>query len=202
MESREIQLADLEIRQATQADSVQIAMLCLSASNGIAEAIWSRIEMPGSSLIDVGAYLCAREGDDVIFSFINCMMAEYRGEMVGMFHSYPMHPGDKQETKISDPVYRQFFEIPEFDGLFVSIIAVYPQFHGNSIGSCLLERAKQKARDLGLSRIGIFCFEENKSSMEALKKWGFVEREHRPIIPHPMLHYRIGDAVLLFMELP
>ncbi len=44
----------ITIRQAAQEDCARIARLFMMASDGIAEYIWSRVEAPGLSLLEIG----------------------------------------------------------------------------------------------------------------------------------------------------
>lgn len=81
-----IRTASCEIRRARKADAGEIAKLFLISSDGLAAYIWSRLQVPGMSLHEVGAARYARE--QTVFSYENCMMAERGGEIAGMIHCH------------------------------------------------------------------------------------------------------------------
>ena len=66
---------EIALRPARRDDAPAIAGLFLIASDGLARYIWSRIDMPGKTLEEIGAVRYAREG--VAFSYQNCLVAEH-----------------------------------------------------------------------------------------------------------------------------
>lgn len=175
---------------------MRIARLFMIASDGLAEYIWSRIEAPGESLLEIGARRYAREG--VAFSYRNCLVAEIDGSVVGMLHSYPMQEPDPQaQSGPSDPVLAPYAELEDYGSLYISALAMFHEYRGFGIGTRLLHEARRRARELGLERLSLICFEQNFGAMRLYKRLGFRELRRRPIVPHPFLHYREGDAVLL-----
>ena len=186
-----------EIRNARKADAGDIARLFLISSDGLATYIWNKLQTPGMSLHDVGAARYARE--NTAFSYENCLMAERNGEIAGMVHSFPMHvtPGDAPE---SDPVLRSYMELELDASLYVSGIAVYETYRGMGIGTDLMRFAFARAQELGLAKISLICFERNDGAMRLYRQLGFSEIDRRAIVPHPTLHYRDGDAILMARE--
>ncbi len=180
------------LRPATREDSAAIAELFLISSDGLAAYIWSGLEAPGRSLIDVGAERYARE--DVAFSYQNCLIAEVDGEIAGMAHCFEMPESEGEET---DPVLRPYAELEDAGSLYISGIAVRPEHRGAGIGTRLLEAAHERARMLGLPRVSLICFERNTGAMRLYLRHGYTEADRRALVPHPTLHYTEGDAVLL-----
>ena len=86
----------ITIRQATPEDCARISRLFMIASDGIAEYIWSRVEAPGLSLLEIGERRYARRG--TAFSYQNCLVAEKDGAVVGMVHSFPMREPAARNT--------------------------------------------------------------------------------------------------------
>ena len=74
------------IRKARRDDAREIATLFDIASDGLATYIWSKLQGPGQSLLDVGEARYARE--NTTFSYQNCMIAERESEIAGMMHCY------------------------------------------------------------------------------------------------------------------
>ncbi len=56
-------MSDAVIRPARREESAEIAKLFLISSDGLAAYIWSQIERPGLSLIEIGAERYTREVD-------------------------------------------------------------------------------------------------------------------------------------------
>ena len=154
------------------------------------------MEAPGRSLIEIGAQRYARE--DALFSYRPCLIAEIAGEIAGMVHCFEMPESDAEET---DPVLRPHAELEDAASLYISGIAVHPHHRNAGIGTRLLDAAHQRARDLGLPRISLICFEHNSGAMRLYQRHGYVETDRRALVPHPTLHYKDGDAVLLVRQL-
>ena len=186
----------ITLRQAVREDCARIARLFMMASDGIAEYIWSRVDAPGLSLLEIGERRYAREG--TAFSYQNCVVAEKDGAVVGMLHSYPMQVQDCAEPRgESDPVLAPYAELEDYGSLYISALAVFHEYRNLGLGTRLLDEARRRARGLGLARTSLICFEKNARALRLYKRLGYYELGRRPIVPHPFLHYREGDAILL-----
>ncbi len=182
------------IRPATRDDCADIARLFLISSDGLAAYIWSKMQTPDLSLEEVGARRYARKG--VAFSYENCLIAADGGAVLGMLHSYPMERTTDPQPE-TDPVLRPASELEDYGSLYISGIALYPGHRGKGLGTRLLEAAAFRAKQLGLPRLSLICFDANTRAMALYRRHGFAETDRRPIVPHPTLKYRKGDAVLL-----
>ena len=190
-------MSETTIRRARRKDCADIAALFLISSDGLAAYIWGQMDMPGLSLQQIGEQRYAREG--VAFSYENCLVAEREGKVVGMLHCFPMEPrtdGDEE----TDPVLKPYAALEEPDSLYISAIALYPDYRSLGIGTRLLQAARVRARSLGLSRLSLICFDANEGAMRLYRRHSYRESDRRPIVPHPSLHYSEGDAVLLLRE--
>jgi len=182
------------IRPALQEEAGEIARLFLISSDGLAAYIWSKMEMPGLSLEEIGAARYARTG--TAFSFENCLVAVRGHKIAGMVHAFPME-ADTSGAGETDPVLRPYAELEDPGSLYISGLAVHDHYRGQGIGSELVERVCALARLSGLPRISLICFERNEAAFQFYRKRGFQEVARRPVVPHPTLHYRDGDAVLM-----
>jgi ribosomal protein S18 acetylase RimI-like enzyme len=183
-----------KIRNAAKSDAREIAKLFLIASDGLAEYIWSQLQSPGMDLLDVGEARYARE--NTIFSYENCMMAEREGQIAGMLHCHP-ETGPPEEVRISDPALQPYLELELNGSLYISGIAVHEPHRGLGIGTDLMRWAFAHAGELRLSKVSLICFERNGAALRLYHRLGFSEVDRRAIVPHPMLHYRDGDAILM-----
>ncbi len=186
------------LRPAVKADSEAIAKLFLISSDGLAAYIWSRLADSGEDLATVGARRYAREG--VAFSYQNCVIAECEGDVAGMLHAFPMEE-DPDAAPEADPVLRPYSELEDYGSLYVSGVALFPNYRGRGIGTLLMGAAAERASGLGLPRVSLICFEQNTAAMRLYRSLGYEEIDRRPIVPHPTLHYANGDAVLLARRL-
>ena len=188
------------LRQATRDDCQRIARLYMIASDGVAEYIWSRIHAPELSLLEIGTQRYARENTD--FSYRNCTVAEKDGAVVGMMLGFEMREPPPEgrgaePAREVDPVLEPYTHLEDYGSLYISALAVFNEHRGLGIGTRLLQEARRRARAMGFDRLSLICFEQNFGAMRLYRRLGFVEIKRRPIVPHPFLHYREGDAILL-----
>jgi ribosomal protein S18 acetylase RimI-like enzyme len=182
------------IRRARKDDAREIAKLFDIASDGLATYIWSKLQAPGEDILDVGEARYARE--NAIFSYQNCIMAERNREIAGMMHCY-VESGPPDEARDSDPVLKPYLELELYGSLYISSIAIHENHRGLGIGTELLHWAFTLARKLGAGKVSLICFERNEGAMRLYTRLGFREVDRRAIVPHPSLHYRDGDALLM-----
>ena len=187
-------MTDVTIRPARRDDSRTIAELFLISSDGLAAYIWSKVAEPGETTLDAGARRYARDG--VAFSYQHCVLADLGGTVAGMAHSFPMDADPAAEPEM-DPVLRPYAELEDDGSLYLSGIALFPEHRGRGIGTRLMASVDDRARALGRSRLSLICFERNQGAMRWYRRLGFEELARRPLVPHPLLHYADGDAVLL-----
>jgi ribosomal protein S18 acetylase RimI-like enzyme len=187
-------MTDVIIRPARRADSRTIAELFLISSDGLAEYIWGKVAEPGETPLDAGARRYARDG--VAFSYQNCILAEVEGAVVGMAHCFPMDADLAAEPE-TDPVLRPYAELEDYDSLYLSGIAVIAARRGHGIGGRLMAAVDERARELSRPRVSLICFERNEPAVRWYRRLGFEELARRALVPHPLLHYADGDAVLL-----
>ncbi len=189
-----MQSADFSIRAARADDAGEIARLFLISSDGLASYIWSRLARPGETIAETGAARYARSG--VAFSYQNCLLAVSGGAVVGMAHAFPMPPRAPGETE-DDPVLAPYSELEDPGSLYLSGLAVDAALRGGGIGAALMDRVEALAAASGCPRVSLICFERNERAMAFYRRRGYGEIDRRPVVPHPSLHYRDGDAVLL-----
>ena len=186
----------ITIRQAVREDCARIARLFMMASDGIAEYVWSRVDAPGLSLLEIGERRYAREG--TAFSYQNCLVAEKEGAVIGMLHAYPMQAQDAGDRAApTDPVLAPYAELEDYGSLYISALAIFHEYRNLGIGTRLLDEARRRARALGLARTSLICFEKNAKALRLYQRLGYRELRRRAIVPHPFLHYREGSAILL-----
>ena len=130
------------------------------------------------------------------FSYQNCVLAEVDGTVVGMAHSFPMDADPAAEPQ-TDPVLRPYAELEDYGSLYLSGIALFTEHRRRGIGTKLMASVDDRARALGRPRVSLICFERNEGAMRLYRRLNFEELARRAVVPHPLLHYSDGDAVLL-----
>lgn len=188
---------DIDIRWARREDAGAIARLFFVSSDGLAAYIWSRMNMPGLSLEEIGAARYSRKG--TAFSYENALVAVAQGEVVAMVHAFEME-SDPNAPREDDPVLRPYAELSDPGSLYVCGLAVDTRHRGRGIGSELMDCANNLALAKALPRISLICFERNEQALVFYRRRGFREVARRPIVAHSTLFHRDGDALLLVRE--
>lgn len=184
----------LDIRWARQEEVGAIARLFLISSDGLAAYIWRRVGPADQRPEAIGAARYARR--DTAFSYENCLVALRDGAIVGMAHAFAM-TGDGSAPTEPDPVLRPYAELEDPGSLYLSGLAVEAPHRGRGIGGELMDCVEGLAFAKALPRVSLICFERNERALAFYRRRGFREIARRPLVPHPSLHYRDGDALLL-----
>jgi len=185
------------LRPARPGDCRRIAELFRISSDGVADYIWSTLQAdyPGASLIEIGARRYARE--NTAFSYQNCLVAERDGAVIAMLHAYLIAPSDGPGADADvDPVLRPYAELEAPGSLYISGIAVAPEWRGRDLGTRLLAAARERAQRLGCRALSLICFAQNTGARRLYEREGFTVVERRDIVPHPMIH-GTGEALLM-----
>lgn len=186
------------IRPARAEDAAAIARLFLISSDGLAAYIWGLLAEPGEALEAVGRRRYARTG--VPFSYENALVVEQEDAVIGMAHAYPIGVADAP-TDEPDPVLRPYAELEEPGSLYLAGLAIEAPYRGRGIGSALMDATEARAAAMGCDRVSTICFEMNAQAYRLYAGREYQPRDRRPLVPHPTLRYRRGDAVLLVKTL-
>jgi ribosomal protein S18 acetylase RimI-like enzyme len=192
---RAITVRIARLRPAGKDDCGRIADLFRMASGGVSDYVWLQMApcYPGAPLLEIGARRFEREGEP--FSWQNCTVAEYGGEVIGMYHAFAMGARAKGEVE-HDPVLRPYAELELPGSLYVAGLAVAPEFRNQGLGSRLLGAARREARARGIGGLSLLCFEQNEAARRLYERSGFRVLDRRKVVPHPLIHHR-GDVLLM-----
>ena len=182
------------LRPARIGDCRRIAELFRISSDGIADYIWSRLqdEHPGQAPIEIGTQRYARE--NTAFSYQNCVVAEHDGAVVALLHAFVI-AASEGDAEV-DPVLRPYAELEAPGSLYISALAVLPEWRGQGLGTRLLAAARERARALGCPALSLICFAENGAARRLYRRHGFRVVDRRAVVPHPMIH-ATGEALLM-----
>ncbi len=121
-------------------------------------------------------------------------MAMVNGDHAGMLSAFPMHV-DPDYTE-EDPYLRPYSELEHDNSFYICGMAVFENYRNQGIGTHLLEKATELARDKGYDTLSLICFEQNQDALRLYQKFGYTVSDSRPVVPHPMFHHQ-GRALLM-----
>ena len=188
---------DVVLRPATPDDCRRIAELFRVSSDGVADYIWSQLqpEHPGASLVEIGTRRYQRE--NTAFSYQNCLVAEHRGEVIGMMHAFAIEPhAGAAPVREVDPVLRPYAELEQPGSLYISSLAVVPRHRRQGLGRRFLAAARERARRLGCPALSLICLDQNEGAKRLYEREGFTTIDRRDVVPHPLIH-ATGTALLM-----
>lgn len=188
----------IRFRKANIADCSHIVSLYSMASDGIANYVWSTMAGPGENPEEVGLRPYQRE--NILYSYLNCIIAETNNQVIGMMLSYPMHIGSDPDFDAYDPVLLPYARLEEDNSYYISAMAVYPDYCSMGIGKQFLAMAEKNAKQQGYNKLSLIVVEENKLALNLYKKKGYKEVMREGIVPHPLIHCQ-GDALLMVKNL-
>lgn len=186
-------------RPAEKGESRTIARLYSMSSDGVSDYIWTTLAKPGEDILDVGERRYSDES--LLFSYKNCIVAEYHGEIIGMLVAFPMYlPDGPNAANEPDPVLVPYARLEKDSSYYIMGVAVLPENRGKGVGTKFLELAAEKAREHGLSQLSLIVFEQNEGAKRLYERHGFYEIAREEVVPHELIHYT-GYALLMVKDI-
>jgi ribosomal protein S18 acetylase RimI-like enzyme len=184
------------LRWATKQDARALAELSDYAGHGITDYLWSRSAEEGQPPIEVGIERILRE--EANFSYRNAVVAEVDGRVAAALLAYrlPEH-SDVNLDELPD-LLRPLEELEQkVPGTFyINILAAYPEYRGQGLGTSLLEAAHTLASEAGCDELSLEVFEQNEGAVRLYECNGFREIARLPAVPHPIYPFD-SDVVLM-----
>ena len=173
---------DFRIRDATSSDAGPLAQLVNFAGEGLPLYLWEGMAGPGETGWNVGRSRAARgEGS---FSFRNAVVADAGGKVAACLIGYAIP--DEPEP-IADDMPPMFVPLQELENLapgtwYVNVLAAFPEFRGQGLGTRLLGVAEETARDAGCRGLSIIVADANTGARRLYKRCGYTEQATRPMV--------------------
>jgi ribosomal protein S18 acetylase RimI-like enzyme len=190
--------ANARFRPARESDVLDLACLIDCASRGLALWFWSTLRAPGQSSIEVGRHRI-RTLTASPLHYGTFTVAEIDGAVAGALTGrlIPL-PYQRGDTADLPDVYRPLLELEAVavGSWYLNVVAVYPEFRGQGVGSALLSKAEAIARLADAPQISLIVEEANAGALKLYLHAGFREWMRRPFIPFPGSTDQ-GDWVLL-----
>ena len=185
-------------RAAVRGDCRRIAELVRIASDGVTDYVWSTLapEYPGLALIEIGAIRYS--GEESIFSYKNCVVAERDGEVIGLLLGFPIEVEQEASDGPVDPVLEPY-SLEISGSFYICGLAVLPEFRGQGLGGRMLDIAREQARKRALDTLSLLVFEQNRGALRLYEREGFEVVDRARVVPHELIHYT-GDVLLMAAE--
>ena len=190
--------ANVRFRQARESDALDLACLIDCASRGLALWLWGTLRAAGQSSIEVGRHRI-RTLTASPLHYATFTVAEIDGAIAGALtgRSIPLLYERGDAADLPD-VYAPLLELEAVaaGSWYLNVVAVYPEFRGQGLGSALLSKAEEIARLADAPQISLIVEEVNAGALKLYLKFGFREWMRRPYIPFPGSTDQ-GDWILL-----
>jgi ribosomal protein S18 acetylase RimI-like enzyme len=181
-------MAAVTIRPAAPSDATHLACFVDMASGGMALRLWESVRGPHQTLFEVGRSRALRE--DGAFSYRNAAIAEAGGAVAGGLVGYVIArdhdgsrraPGPGEAAKLPSMV-RPLVELEALvpGHWYVNILATYPEYRGQGIGTALLSHAEGRARAAGSSEMALIVASGEEPAQRLYAAVGYRERARRP----------------------
>lgn len=186
-------------RLATPDYAEQIANIVIKTSKGVVDHLFDKL-IPGVSTTTIlSAAFMKGEGpyhtDNVILSEKDETVTSLLFAYPSAEHKVPLLMESLLPKKRLDPV-RPILERTVPDSLFINTLWLAEHLRGKSMGDALLAEAAALCRQLGFSRISLFCWNDNEYAMHFYARHGFELTEHIPQEQLPLDNHALGGSLL------
>lgn len=171
------------LRDASRDDCADLARLIDLAGGGLPHYLWEQMAATGEDPWEIGRQRAARDTGG--FSYRNSVVAEVGGKVVGALVGYPVP--DEPEAIDVDSTPPMFVPLRELENRapgtwYVNSVAVFPKARGLGVGSQLMQRAREIAKDLGLRGLSLIVSDANRGARRLYEHLGYEEVATRPMV--------------------
>jgi ribosomal protein S18 acetylase RimI-like enzyme len=186
------------LRLATEQDAKELAELVNFAGEGMPLHIWQGLAEEGQNPWEIGQARQAekaRQGQIIVVDFGKGAVASLTGYSVG--------PAPEPIGNDVPDLFRPLLELENeaLDSWYVNVLACYPEYRGQGIGSRLLDVAERIARDEGLRRMSVVVADNNTGARRLYERQGYEGLSRRPCLRGDWAT-DTEDWVLLMKSLP
>ena len=175
--------SSIELRPAIRKDARALAELINFAGYGLPLYLWTELAEPGEDAWELGRSRALREEGG--FSYRNSVIAELGGEVAGCLIGYALAK-EPTRTDLSSvpPLFVPLEELEELapNTWYINVVAAYPEFRGQGVGSRLLERAEQAARETDRPALSLIVADTNVGARRLYASKGYRQIATRPLV--------------------
>ena len=167
-------------RLAARADAAALAELANFAGEGLPLYLWERIKTPGETGWELGRQRAERETG--AFSYRNAVVAEIGGKCAACLIGYSQP--DEPEPIDYAAMPPMFVPLQELENLapgswYVNVLAAYPEYRGQGLGTQLLAIAEDLARQNRKSGLSVIVSDSNHGARRLYLRCGYREAGER-----------------------
>jgi ribosomal protein S18 acetylase RimI-like enzyme len=170
-------------RLAEAKDAPALAELVNFAGEGLPLYLWDRLKQPGQTAWDVGLERARREKSG--FSYRNAVVAWIDGKCAACLIGYPQpeHP-EPIDYAAMPPIFVPLQELENLaaNSWYVNVLAAYPDFRGQGLGTKLLAIADELADATGKSGLSLIMSDANEGARRLYERRGYREAGARPMV--------------------
>ena len=171
------------LRDADTGDCADLAQLIDLAGEGLPRYLWEQMAATGEDPWEIGRQRAARDSGG--FSYRNSVVAEVDGVVVGALVGYPV--ADEPEPVDVDNTPPMFVPLRELENRapgtwYVNSVAVFEEARGLGVGSRLMKRAEEIAKDLGLRGLSLIVSDANHGARRLYERLGYEEIATQPMV--------------------
>lgn len=167
------------LRLANESDAKQLADLVNYAGEGLPHYVWTGLAADGEDPWAVGRARQAekaREGQVVVVDFGRGAVASLTGYKIG---SEPVAIGEDFPA-LFRPL--QELENKALESWYVNVLACYPDYRAQGLGSRLLDLADEIARAESLHRMSVIVASNNHGARRLYERKGYEELATAPCV--------------------
>lgn len=171
----------MTIRKASALDAEHLTRFINMAADDLPLHFWKRSVGPEGDPWAYGRERAARDSGN--FSYVNAWLAEAEGEVAACLIGYPA-----DEPAPIDPDTPQIFvPLLELEALapgawYLNVLATYAPHRGKGLGSALLAKAEEIARDAGHQTISLIAEDTHQDALRLYRSKGYQETARRPVV--------------------
>lgn len=169
------------IREARATDAEDLVRFINMAADDLPLHFWKRSVGPDGDPWAFGRERAAREVGN--FSFRNAWLAEVDGAVAACLLGYP---AETDPAPIAPDTPEIFVPLLELEALapgswYLNVLATYDAYRGKGLGSALLTRAEQVARDAELPSVSLIAADTHRDALRLYRAKGYAEVARRPV---------------------
>lgn len=182
-------------------DAAALAVLVDIAGEGMPAHMWSGLKAPGQSLLEFGRERARRQEGG--FSYRHAVIAEIGGEVAACLVGYRLDDpydlsGLDEMPEIVRPLVRLEAKAP--GSWYVNVLATFPEFQGQGIGTQLLGVAESLAKESAAPALSVIVGSWNKDAERLYTRAGYTPVATEPAVLPPEFPHE-GDWVLMVKPL-
>jgi len=170
-------------RLAEAKDAPALAELVNFAGEGLPLYLWDRLKQPGQTGWDVGLERARRDKSG--FSYRNAVVAEIDGKCAACLIGYPQpeHP-EPIDYAAMPPIFVPLQELENLapDSWYVNVLAAYPDYRGQGLGTKLLAIADELTDATGKSGLSLIVSDANEGARRLYERCGYRDAGARPMV--------------------